>query len=255
MPKQPSPGPGDPRGTPIKVAYGSLPSQSGASGMSRLTPVPPPPSRRGPIRRVKEWWAAKSPRTRFVAPLAALAVVAGGAAYPDSTLLIPARHSGPLEFGGGAGICMSTVPVGGVITVGEAPTRNVSTRDIEILGAEFGESSGMEITGVFIVPMTKVGDGGLLVGTAPTFPPPEDEGDPRIEWERARSIPVTLAPSEDTEQVVFAVRITQPYAWAKGVKITYRSGWYKHRVSNEMRYLTTDAQECPSLDQIIGGAD
>lgn len=192
MSKQPSPVPGDPPGTPIEVGDGSLPSQSGASGMSRLTPVPPPPSRRGPIRRVKEWWAAKSPRTRF----AALAVVAGAAAYPDTTLLIPARHSGPLEFGGGAGICMSTVPVGAVITVGGAPTRNVSTRDIEILGAEIGESAGMEITGVFVVPITKVGDRGGLVGAAPTFPP----ADPAIGWEDARRIPTALSPARTTSR-------------------------------------------------------
>ena len=254
MPKRPSPVPGDPRGTPIEVAYGSLPSQSGASGMSRLTPVPPPPGRRGPIRRVKDWWSAKSPRTRFVAPLAALTVVAGAAAYPGTTLLVPARNSGPLEFGGGgAGICMSTVPVGRVITVGEAVMRNRSPKGLEILHAEFAEASGMEITGVFVVPMTKVGDGGRLVGTAPTFPPPEDQGHPMIQWDRAHGLPVTLPPGEDIEQVAFAVRITQPHAWAKSVVITYRSGWYKHRVSNKMEYGTSDGDDCMTPSDMRNG--
>lgn len=130
-------------------------------------PQAPPRRRRGLRRRVARWWGERSPRTRVVAGLASFAVVAGGASYPGTTLLIPARNSGPLEYDASAGICMAQVPVGRVITLGEGWVRNRSGQDIDILDVDVHEAEGMEVIGAYLLPVL----GDTAFGSAPNLPP------------------------------------------------------------------------------------
>lgn len=207
-------------------------------------PQAPPRRRRGLRRRVARWWGERSPRTRVVAGLASFAVVAGGASYPGTTLLIPARNSGPLEYDASAGICMAQVPVGRVITLGEGWVRNRSGQDIDILDVDVHEAEGMEVIGAYLLPVL----GDTAFGSAPTFPPQ----DPLPAWEQAMTLPAVLPAGEELWQIVLAVRITEDGGHAEGISVHYRSGWYERRVTNGMQYSTAAQGMCASPEDSFG---